>query len=215
LIAAPRHSAYADNVPVSSSEQVLLPYPKEFDAPKHVRSTLVMTSRGAIEQRGYRAAYLEALPARFHAPIFESVAGVWLPIEMGVAHYSACEALGLSPEVQLELGRSVSERVRGTLLGTVVRLAKGGGITPLTVMPHFQRFWNRAFDGGGVALHMVGPKEARLYAQKVPLYEIPYFRSAVRGLVLGILDLFCAKAYVIEGVGKRAYGTMSYRVQWA
>ena len=96
-----------------------------------------------------------------------------------------------------------------------MRLAKGAGVTPLTVMPHFQRFWNRAFDGGGIALYSIGPKEVRLEGQKVPLYEIPYFRSAVRGLVEGVLDLFCAKIYVSDRPGKRALGTMSYRVQWA
>lgn len=197
-----------------SSEQLLLAYPESFDVPKHVRSTLLITSRAALEERGLRAAYLAALPARFHEPLLESVAGVWLPIEVATAHYTACDALGLSSEVRAELGRRVSERVRGTLLGTVVRLAKGAGVSPYTVMPHFQRFWNRAFDGGGIALYQVGPKEARVEARKVPLYEIPYFRSAVRGLVEDVLAMFCEKVYVTDQPGKRPVGTMAYRIQW-
>ena len=88
-------------------------------------------------------------------------------------------------------------------------------MTPWSVMPHFQRFWERGYDGGGVRCTRLGPKEARLELVAVRVVDSRYYRNALRGLVMGVVELFCNKAYATESPGKRGPGTVSYRVQWA
>ncbi len=134
---------------------------------------------------------------------------------MAFAHYTACDTLGISSEQQITMGRRVGDRIQGTVLGTVVRMAKEAGVSPLTVLPHWQRFWNRVFDGGGLYANRHGPKEVEMGAHGVLLMDCSYFRVAVRGLMMGMLDLFCRKAYVREqDVSRRKPGCAKFRIQW-
>jgi len=175
-----------------------------------------MSSYATVRELGHADAYLARLPARYHPMILEAVVGTWVPIEVGVAHYTACDTLALSPDEQIAMGRRVGDRIQGTILGTVVRMAKEAGVTPLTVLPHWQRFWNRVFDGGGLYANRLGPKEVEMGMRGVVLADCAYFRIAVRGLMAGLLDLFCRKSYVREqGPEKRRPGCGTFRVQWA
>jgi len=201
---------------VGESPDIILPLPATFGPVKRVRSTLLISSCAALRERGSLPAYLAALPPEYHAPIVEAVAGVWIPIEVAQAHYNACGTLGLTQDVQVVMGRQVGARMHGTLLGTVVRMAKEAGVSPWTVLPQFQRFWMRAFDGGAFYAEKLGPKEVHLEVQKVPLVDCTYFRVGLSGLIMGVLDLFCQKSYVQErGARKRTPGSAIFRVQWA
>jgi hypothetical protein len=148
--------------------------------------------------------------------ILEAIAGTWVPIEVAFAHYTACDLLSLSFEEQIEMGRRVGDRAQGTILGTVVRMARGVGVSPLTVLPQWQRLWNRAFDGGGLYAKKLGPKDVEMGVRGVLLADCPYFRVAVRGLMMGMLDLFCRKSFVRElRPERRTHGNGTFRIQWA
>jgi hypothetical protein len=196
--------------------EIILPLPAKIEPLRHIRSTLLMSSYATMRELGHGDAYLAKLPARHHPMILEGVIGTWVPIEVAVAHYMACDALALSTEEQIAIGRRVGDRIQGTVLGTVVRMAKEAGVSPLTVLPHWQRFWNRVFDGGGLYANRLGPKEVEMGMRGVVLADCSYFRIAVRGLMMGLLDLFCRKSYVREqGADKRRPGCGSFRIQWA
>ncbi len=182
---------------------------------RHIRSTLLMSSYGSVRDAGYDEAYRAALPRQHHAAMFEAVAGMWIPIEVAVAHYDACATLGLSHDKQLALGRLAGEKIHNTILGTAVRMAREAGVSPWTVMPHFQRFWSRAFDGGALYVESRGPKEAHLEVHKAPHADCVYWRAALCGLGMGMLELFCRKAYMLETTKKRTPGYASFRIQWA
>jgi hypothetical protein len=68
------------------------------------------------------------VPARL---ILQTVAGVWIPLEAAMVHYRALDSLLLSTEVQMRLGGATFERIRGTLLGTMLRFANDAGVTPI------------------------------------------------------------------------------------
>ncbi len=174
-----------------------------------------MSSYASVRDAGYDEAYRAALPGQYHATIFQAVAATWIPIEVAVAHYDACGRLGMSHDTQLALGRVAGERIHGTILGTVVRMAKETGVTPWTVMSQFQRFWNRAFDGGGIQVSKLGPKDARLEIHRAAHADCVYWRAALCGLSMGVLELFARKAYVHEIPEKRPPGNAAFRVQWA
>jgi hypothetical protein len=206
---------YSVEVGLHAKGDVFMPFPARFEPVKLVRSTLLMSSFATLKDAGYAETYLRALPKEHHATVVNAVAGMWVPLDVAMAHYAACDSLGLSPERQAALGRGVGERVQGTLLGTVTRMAREVGVTPWNVIPQFQRFWDRAFDGGGLRGTRLGPKEARIETHKTPFCDYAYFRNSLRGLMLGVIDLFCTKAYASEVKGERAPGTVTFRVQWA
>ena len=111
------------------------------------------------------------------------------------------------------MGRRVGDKIQGTLMGTLVAVAKQAGVTPWTFLERFDRFYERLTLGGGIAVTRLADKDALIEIYKVPLFETPYFSHAWRGVIQGICDLFCTKAYVKAGrfVGEK----MTYVIAWA
>jgi len=185
---------------------------------QRVRSTLLVASYGMVQRLGRGDDYLRALPRELHPTILGSVAGTWVSADAAMAHYVACEALGLSSEEQFAVGLKVGAQIRGTLFGTLMYLTKEAGATPWSVFPSVPRFWPRLFDGGTVVISKRGPKDAHLDIEGVPLIDIPYFRNAVRGQITGMLHLVCTRAYVTSRPRARGEhqqsGTHAFTIQW-
>jgi hypothetical protein len=181
---------------------------------QHVRSTLLLGGIASISAAGLLDAYAAVAPAKVRTTIQSSVAGMWLPIEIGVAHYAACDQLGISAEAAARIGRGTFERTKGLLLGTAIGLAKRAGVTPWSLVPHLQRFWLRGYDGGAIRATKLGPKEVRLDVLANPLLASRYYRAACRGLATGLLELVCQKAYGHEQTFGDPDTTFSVRLQW-
>jgi hypothetical protein len=182
----------------------------------HIRSTQIAASVLALRAHGFFDRYLQGVAVELHEPILRSVPGTWLPIDVGVAHYRAAEALGLTVDQQLAMGRGVAERIQNGLLGTLVRMAKGAGVTPWTGLEYVPKLWQRTLIGGAVAVYRLGPKEARVECHGAPeLAELSYFRNGFRGMFASSGLLFCSKIYVHDLVGFTMRRIIGFRVAWA
>jgi hypothetical protein len=195
--------------------EFVLAFPARTTPLRSVRSTLLMGSIAGLRANGHFEAWSAIVPESAREELLRLVAGVWVPVETAMAHYRACDSLRLSSEEQARLGGATFARVRGTLLGTMLKLGNGAGVTPWTLMPHLQRFWDRAYEGAAIQVLRVGPKDAHLDVAECPFAEVRYYRNALRGLLVAVLDLFCDKAYMQERAGARAPGTIAFRAQWA
>jgi len=194
---------------------MVLAFPTTCVPVRHARSTIVLGSIAALRQAGHFDRYAAALPSEHRDQLLEAVAGTWIPVAIARSHYRACEALNLSSDAEVELGRAIFERTGDTMFGTILRLAKGAGVTPWTLLPHLQRFWERGYDGGGISVWRLGPKESRIELVQCSLADGRYFRNAVRGLFGTVLQLFCTRAYMQEIPGSRQPGCITLRAQWA
>jgi hypothetical protein len=179
-----------------------------------VRSTLVTLSLDAVRTRGRLADYERRLTARYREAIFSSIAGVWLPLDVAQAHYAAVDALGFTSTEAMTIGQAVGDRINGTLLGTMVKLAAGAGVTPWFALGYSGKLYERIFHGGGgVSIVRLGPKEARAEVVGVPLLGVGYFRAAMRGMFKAACELVSRRTYVTE---LASYPTaVSLRVSWA
>lgn len=195
--------------------ELILEMPPGTPAVRHMRSTVLLSAVESVRLAGYGDVYHQRLEEPHKATLLHTVAGTWLPIEIAHAQYRACESLNLSADVQTEIGRQTGERTRGILLGAVAQLAKGAGVTPWTLIPHRQKFWDRGYDGGGMTIVKVGPKEARIDIMRQSLCEFRHFRNALRGLVMVLIDRFCSRSFMTELPGKRPDSTAYYKLQWA
>jgi hypothetical protein len=183
--------------------------------PKHIRSTVIISSRAALEAEGRFAEYESHLPIALREELRSAIAGTWLSFDVAVAHYAACEALALAASDQAHMGRKTGNRVNGTLLGTIARLARSAGVTPWTLIEQLPRFWSRGFDGGEIKPERLGPKEARITILEQPLMRFGYFRHGLAGTAETQLTPFCSRAYVrVERFDSHTCAA-SYRYQWA
>ena len=201
---------------MQSREEVLVPFGPTRDQPTtELRSTLLTTSLQTLRSRGLLDAYFKALPPEHHDAVTHVVAGVWLPIDLGIAHYRACDSLGLQWEQVLSIGKEVGERVQGTVLGLMVRTAKSTGLAPWTALRNGMVFYERGFRGGAVGIVKLGPKEARVELVGNPLCAVSYFRQGIRAVTSTGAELFCEKAYTVELPRLTTSTSMGYRLSWA
>jgi hypothetical protein len=200
-------------------DEVLLPYPaplEQLGVATEVRSTLIASSISSLRRHQLFEKYVRHLSAESRDAVLSSVAGQWLPMDVGWAHYEACNQLGLSVLETFEIGAEVSFKVHETFLGVVVRMAKSAGVTPWTLLPKGNVMYSRLFrGGGGTRVIKRGPKEARADLVGVPLLGIPYFRHAVRGLYQAAVSLFCTQAYVHEIERESGPTRTALRIAWA
>jgi hypothetical protein len=194
-------------------EEVLFEPPAGAPPVTRARSTIVLAARGALFDAGHRAPYEAALDPAAGRALDAVVAGNWLPLDVLRAHYRACDTLGLSANNIAVIGRSVNDRIKGTLYGTFIRVFQEAGGNPWNVLPHWQRFWDRGYEGGALRIVKLGPKDVRVEVLGCSLCESHYFRNSLRGISNGFIEVFCKRAYATE-VG---YGgdRVSYRYQWA
>ncbi len=197
-----------------SAPVIALPFPQPIPRMRHERSTLLQSGIASLRESGLYEAYVAVAPSEVRREIEQAVAAMWIPIETAIAHYRACDSLGLSAESAGRLGRSTFDRSKGLLLGAAIGLARGAGVTPWTLAPHLQRFWLRGFDGGGIQVVELGPKEMRIDVVASPILESAYFRSALRGLTTALFELVTQKVYVHAEPGPGPQTAIALRAQW-
>jgi hypothetical protein len=197
-------------------EEPLLPFavPRETVAlATAFRTTWIVSSLQTLRERGHFERYDRKLTL-YREEILTSVAGAWLPMKIARVHYEACDAMGLTMVEQVAMGRHVGGRAQGSILATTAKAARGAGVTPYAIFPHFHRLWMRGANGGAAAVFGLGPKEARAEFIGCELFDIEYFRHAFRGVLLGIGEMFCRTPY-IHDMPSRGRGEGIFHLQWA
>jgi len=199
-------------------EEVFLPFPvprHKVPTATHTRSTWITASIAAIKQRGHYDEYLKNLPAAHRESIVGAVAGTWLEMDVALAHYTTANLLPLSEEEIVAIGRDVAAVTQKTTLSVAVRAAKSAGVTPWSMFPLLPKIWERASQGGGLAVFKLGPKEARFEIVGWPCAEVPYCRVAWRGVIQGLTQLFCSTVYAREVPKLCTPSSLGYVMSWA
>jgi hypothetical protein len=206
----------ADSLAVSTETIVPLPMIRSIIPPvTKIRSTWIAASVASLRKQGLFERYEPHLPREHRDAIVLAVAGTWMPVEMGIIHYRACDAMGLSRGETIERGQAVSGAIQSSLLDVVARAAKGVGVTPWTVFEQYPRIFSRIFVGGATGVRKLGPKEARIEFAGIPFARFDYFRYGLRGVVLDVGSRFCTKAYCTEVADRCTDQVTTYAYSWA
>jgi hypothetical protein len=206
-------------VPVLRPEryEVALPaqYPPGHTRPAtRVRSTLLAASVQGLREMGWEARYFAALPSERHLELRMLTAGTWMPLELGVTHYRACDAMGLTSEEMDRMGENVSLRTQKSFVGMLGRAAAGAGATPWTIIGNVHRIYGRMIDGADHCIYRVGPKEALIVNVGCPLVEIPYFRTAMIAYYRAAIGVVASTVYANEVPRYRKPLTVGVQVAW-
>lgn len=171
---------------------MVLDFPSPIEPVSAVRSTLLTSSLASLRARGLFARYDLAQRSRHRDAILNCVAGEWLDINVAFAHYEACDAIGLSREEQVGIGRDVSKRIHDTFLRLIVKVARGVGVTPWTLLAKSNTLRARLLNGGGIRVTRLGRTSARIEIAEIPLFRVPYFQNAVLGVYQAGVELLAS-----------------------
>lgn len=178
-----------------------------------VRSTIVLASQARLREVGLFERYLTHLPSAYSTELAQLGAPCWLPLEFGVAHYEACDALGLPEADVVAMAQRLAMHADGTFLGVAANIARGTGVTIWTLARQAPRIWARGWVGGAVGCTKLGPKELKLEIVGWPCAGISYSRWGMRGLTLGVAKLISREAYVRE-LRTSSRNDMTLQVSW-
>jgi len=201
------------------SEEILIPFPATLAAEPsttHCRGMLLTASVNAIKSHGHLERYLVALPPEYVTPITTAIASEWIPMGVVLAHYRACEALGLSVEETLGNGGAVVMNLQRTFIGGVLKRATvEAGVGPLFGLQKFASVYYRSMKGGGGRIVRIGPKDVRMEFVGQPLSSVRYFRVSYRGFIQAGCAFFARRVVVAELAPYLSPTTCAYRVAWA
>jgi hypothetical protein len=172
-----------------------------------------MSSQATLREHGLFDRYSQNLPTELREEILHIAAPAWLPIGVGMVHYKACDDLGLSDDDVVAMAERVGRHRDGTFLGVALNLARGVGVTPLTLVEQLPRIWARAFMGGTAGSAQLGPKEFRLEVAGWPCLRLPYCRHALRGLCLGAAKLVAREAYA-RALPATSHEGLALQISW-
>jgi hypothetical protein len=198
------------------ASEIIIAHERPFRPATAVRSTLLQSSLGFLRARGHFDRYLELVdPARKDA-ILGSLAPAWLPIDLALAHYGACDRLGLSLEERVALGEAVGDRIQGTFMKTLIQGARAVGFTPFTLFARFDALWGRLFQGGSVELTKTGPKDVSVEILGAKVTQFTYFRTAFTGIIrAGFKVAGVRVGYVHDGPWDGRTDRFVIRASWA
>jgi hypothetical protein len=178
--------------------QILLAHTEPVGRVSAVRSTLLQGSLQGLKEFGLYERWRELLAATERDLIVDSIAPTWLPIEVALAHYEACDRLDVDEAQLMLIGAAVGARVQGTLLATAGKLARNVGVTPDVAARSFAPLWARLFQGGSLQIEQTGPKDLNLEFRQSVLTRCPYFRGTLCGNVKAGGQLLGVKAAYVK-----------------
>ncbi len=97
----------------------------------------------------------------------------------------------------------------------VLRTSRGAGVNPWVIFRELRPLWDRTWRGGDFAIYKAGPKDAQIHVVGWSVASSSYVHHAMRGVLDGVLSLFCEKAYVRELPALASRSSLGYRIAWA
>ena len=186
---------------------------KDTPAVDAVRGFVFTSGMAWMRERGLTERYRELLPAEARDRMLGLTATEWIPVADALVAYAACDALALSFDDQVDLGRAVSNANNGIVVTTILRLV-GRVASPWSALAHVDRVWQRSNRGGAVAVYKVGPRSARLEFWQCPLARSSFFTTSMRGAIAAGIEPFCERLVVTESPDQTTPDQFALRVMW-
>ncbi|MEY4508816.1 MAG: hypothetical protein RLZZ450_938 [Pseudomonadota bacterium] len=162
----------------NSSREILIPYDPAAGPVTAVRNVILQASLSQLRERGHFERYAKLIaPATLEQLIAMSIAPGWIPIELALAHYEACDSLMLTREQFAEMGSAVGERVQGTVLISSAKKSREAEFDPWSANAPLNRMWARLYQGGTVQVTKVGPHAKLLEQRGFQLSRYHYYRQ--------------------------------------
>jgi hypothetical protein len=189
--------------------------PAKLGRVREVKSSIIVASIRGLRETGHFDEYVKRLPPAHRESMPLVVAGIWIPIDIAVTHYTSCQSLGLPPAEIIRMGGAIAKRL-GTALATAIgAVARTTGVTPWAPLSHFQRTFDSRFrGGGGTRVLKLGPREARVEVAGLPLGGIPWFRYGYRGTLQTGGRLFAPSLLVTEIPTPAPEDLLAYKIAW-
>lgn len=184
--------------PKLADERVLIEH-QSSDGPMvtHVRGIVLANSLANLKRVGVYDDYTRHIRAHDLEVVLGALAASWVPAEHVVAHYTACDVLGLPRATFETFGAAAAAKVSSTFMGLFLARARRWGVDAMRAsIMHLPRLNERLYKGGGCTVIELGPKEFHVEDHGLPFAACRAYREGYLAFNQAIAALFCKVVYV-------------------
>lgn len=204
--------------------EVVAPFPCDrADVPRatQYKTTWIISSLESLRSLGHFDRYhaaLRAIEARrgiaCEQELLSCVAGQWLTMAIARAHYEACDTLGLDERAQLHMAiEGDGGQVRRAWHAQIVNAAQKESASPWNILPQLPKLWLRSADGGAAAVYRQGDNQAVVEYVGCELFDVRYYRGAVRAVLYILSDHMCEELTVTT-LPQAEPGQTAFQLRW-
>jgi hypothetical protein len=141
-----------------------------------VRTLMLQSSLAQLRQQGHFDLYASFMAKDVLEQLCSEVAPGWIPVELALAHYEACDNLMLTPEQVAQLGRSTGDRLMETTFGTLTKRSREPDFEVWAVAEQLHRIWGRLYQGGSVQVTRLSSRDQLIELFGFTLNRSLYYR---------------------------------------
>jgi len=195
--------------------EIIIPYTPEWRPLSAVRSIVIHSSLNELKALGHFDRYREPMATSAYERLGDYLGPSWVPVELAIAHYEACDSMHLTNAQLEEMGRRVGDRLQGSLLVTLSRTARSAGFTPWLAMAPIYRMARRTFQGTIAQFVKLGPKELQVEILGNPLMRYQYYRTAYCAATRVAFSVLGTRVAYVKFAGYRTkHDETHVRVSW-
>lgn len=191
--------------------EILVPHDESRGPLSAVRRMLVHSSISELQQLGVYERYCELVDRAALARINQLIGPGWMPVELALAHYDACDQLRLSDAIVTAAGVRAGENLSSALL------VAGLGVqdrSPWSFIGAFSRMGRRIYEGGSAQYVKLGEKILEIEHVRNPLFSFHYYRVAHGGFLRKSFGSLGADIHEVTFAPYRAEGQIEVRLSW-
>ena len=174
----PPHPGASDGR-TAETREIVTPHDPAAGPVTAVRNMILQASLAQLRASGHYDRYATLIDLQVREQLLAmSIAPGWIPIELVLAHYEACDNLMLTREQFAEMGAAVGERIQETALVSPAKKTRDADYNPWDAVGPLQRMWARLYQGGSVQVVRAGPKTKLLEQRGFQLSRYNYYRQA-------------------------------------
>jgi hypothetical protein len=176
---------------------------------------IVQSSLLDIKELGHYERYrVHMLPTEL-AEVTDAIGPGWLPLEFALAHYRACDRMGISDEQISTMGTRSGAKMQGTLLLGLNKSSPDEIQSPWETIGAFSRMGRRVYDGGSSQYVKLGPKELQIENIGNPLFSLHYYRVAHLAFLRGAFSAFGVEIKAVKPISFHKDGDRAdVRISW-
>jgi hypothetical protein len=180
-----------------------------------MRNVVIQASLAELKAKGHYDRYVQLIAPAALEQLTASLAPGWIPVELALSHYEACEKLKLSSDEFAAIGKKVGDRVQDTVLVSSAKKVRGATFDLWTAVPSLHRMWPRLFQGGSVQVVKVGPRAKLVEQTGFRLNRYNYYRQGQLGALRATYSALGARVTTasIESYSA-ARDELLLRVEW-
>lgn len=183
--------------------EVLIPHDSARGRLSAVRRMLVHSSITELQDLSLYDRYCTEIPAASLERIHALIGPGWMPVELALDHYAACDRLHLDDKLILECGLRAGENMGRALLVAGATNETGG--SPWSLVGAYSRMGRRIYEGCSAQYVKVAANTLQIEHLQNPLFSFHYYRVAHTG--------FLQKSFISLGVKVSSVVFTRYRTE--